>query len=252
MSDEIMTKLAVALITIVALHLSIRIAMKISSWLFGVTRKTSKKTSSAIQTTDSMPNKISNLSKSRKIAIYFIGTAVVILVGTFLVRIKDDANHISSPSFKNEPRGFRKVNFKVSPMEFLRRYPNAQSLKSTTFDYLNVYFVENEKFWDWDNVTVRFIFFENQLYSVAIDYAPIAVGSDIDMDSSDRAADLLMLSRAREYYGEPEIHELKGIRFYIWRGKHGAVTLDQTNNVLALLDSQLLLKVQARARKLGP
>lgn len=255
--ENFLGKIISAAMILGALYLSMWIAMKIRTKLFGnenKEEKTSRTQIVATSVTTWLLNRISKISKDKKfkMRLFVIATVVLFIVVVLFIQFKNNFSFLPPTSFKNEPTGFRKISFRASQEEFLRLYPNAQLPEGKTHKDLMVYFVENERFLDWDNIVIRFIFFKNRLYTVAIDYTPLTVGSDFDTERAEQAADLLMLTRAKEHYGTPEIQERDGIAYYIWRGRHGGVTLDQHNNTLSLIDSQLLLEYQAAARKYGP
>ncbi len=124
--------------------------------------------------------------------------------------------------------------------------------ENTPFVDIESYVVGNEHFWGLDNVTIQFIFFKNRLYEVAIDYTPTSGSDFFDTEAADKSMDLLMLNHAKEYYGVPKTIENEGMTFYVWRGRRGSVMLYQDQNVLALIDSQLLIEYNAATRKHGP
>jgi hypothetical protein len=113
--------------------------------------------------------------------------------------------------------------------------------------------VSGEKVWDWENATVRFVFYRDLLYAVAIDYGEIVTGPDLDAKASENATDRLILARATETYGTPEtVPSPDGKTLYLWRGVQGTVSLDQSNKILSLTDSQLLIEYQSEASALKP
>lgn len=109
--------------------------------------------------TELILHNISKFIGLKKFAIWFISfivvaiAAVTILSNNFL----HISNYLSTDSFKNEPVGFRNMHFKDSTSEFLRLYPNAKKMQGNILKNLEIYFVTNERFWDWDDITIRFI-----------------------------------------------------------------------------------------------
>jgi hypothetical protein len=156
-------------------------------------------------------------------------------------------------SFPNEPHGYRSVKFRSSPGEVLKAFPGATRVETGNTTRLKWWAVSGEKVWDWENATVRFVFYRDLLYAVAIDYGEIVTGPDLDAKASENATDRLILARATETYGTPEtVPSPDGKTLYLWRGVQGTVSLDQSNKILSLTDSQLLIEYQSEASALKP
>lgn len=153
----------------------------------------------------------------------------------------------ASQSFPNEPRGFRGFRFGESREVLFHAYPSLRTQPVQHLGVLEYYNLDHQRFWDWDDIVVRFVYFKDRLYNVAVDYAPHAAANQaVQMD-------VLMISRAKDFYGPPEeMQAPNGTKLYLWRGMKGCVSLNTDSKSLILTDSQLLIEYQAEVRRSGP
>jgi len=188
---------------------------------------------------------------------YFSAIAAAFIVGAMsyygvqqqkaLLTTEIQKNSSASQGFPNEPQGFRDFRFGESREVLFKAYPALRTQPVQHLGILEYYNLEHQRFWDWDDAVVRFVYFNDRLYDVVVDYAPHAAANQAGQ------MDELMLSRAKDFYGPPEeMQAPNGTKIYLWRGMKGSVTLNTDSKSLILTDSQLMIEYQAEVRRSGP